>query len=476
MIQHVVDAPISGHVDVTEWVDGFQLVTRNPGGFWTAALTLRLEFWRAWQWWQGWPGGTYTVRGEDEVVWTGDLTGISRGGPQTVLRAQGDVAALRDIEAWTMYADSDYGWWYALDSDAFQLDNNNRVFVSSRSGVRYATGDQGRMVYPETGVVLGRDIIRVEATVEVVITTGSWSAELRNAAGTVLVAYTVTTSTTFALSIAATSGLRWALEYTGAGGTGEATARLTDVIVRTLNPTNTEDVFEDVVVAAGISVNSVASTGIAFDAAAYQGRDRRWDVFEDVQQLGDGTESWVATVYEFGADLLAWESDPRWVITPEQVAALGLQQDREDIFNAVRAQLPDGYLSAWQTDADSIARYGRREYTLRLGQTSQAEAVRLAQVFLADRAEAYSGIRLDAGLEVERADGSIWPSYFIRAGDVVRMRDLLADEDVDIRVQETVFDGRVMRIVPEGAPNRLEVVLAGRGRLGVAPLGPPPRL
>lgn len=462
-IQHLVTIDPWGLLDVSEYVRSVQLQTVNPGGFWTARLGLTFDLWRMLQLERGWPGGTYQAILLGETLWTGNLGGLDRNGVNVTLLAQGAAFALKDTEAWTVYADSGYGNWDAEDSEQFDADNNNRVYVQTRSGVTYATSDEAGVTYPESGLVLGRDIIRVEATVDVVITSGSWSAELRNAAGTVLAAYTSTTSTTLALTITATTGLRWVLQYTGAGGAGSATARLTDVVVRTLNPTNSEDVYEDVMTTSGIPLNRIDSTTFVFDQAMYQNA-RLMDVAWDVVALGNGGSSWVGVIYENGADLRAWATDPDWIIDPDYVDAAGVQQNRDDIFNAVRARMPDGYLGAWQTNAASIARYGRREKTLDLPQMSQAQANGLAAVFLYERAEAISGVRLDVGLRAMRADRSVWPAAFIRAGDVVRLRDIVRPfEDFDIRVAETAFDGRVMRIVPEGVANRLETILSGRG-------------
>lgn len=470
-IQHLVTIAAWGMLDVSEHARSIQLQTVNPGGFWTARLGLTFDFWRMLQLERGWPGGTYQAVLLGKTLWTGDLAGLDRSGSSVTLLAQGAAFALKDSEAWTVYADSGYARWESEDSEQFDADNNNRVYVQTRSGVTYATSDEAGVTYPEYGIVLGRDIIRIEATVDVVITSGSWSAELRNAAGTVLATYTSTTSTTLALTITATTGLRWVLQYTGAGGAGSATARLTDVVVRTLNPTNSEDVYEDVMTTAGIPLNQINSTTFVFDHAMYQNA-RLMDVAWDVVSLGNGGNSWVGVVYENGADLHAWATDPDWIIDPDYVDAAGIQQSRDDIFNAVRAHLPDGYLGSWQTDADSIARYGRREKTLDLPQMSQTQANGLAAVFLYERAEAISGVRLDVGIRAMRSDRSIWPAAFIRAGDVVRLRDIVRPyEDFDIRVSETSFDGRIMRIVPEGVANRLETILSGRG-IGVG-LGSP---
>jgi len=461
-VQHIVECDGLGVLDVTPWVEGFQLGTRTPGGFWEARVGLLSETWLGYQLYRNWPGGTYTAYGMGRVIWQGYLAGVVRSGEKTELLAHGEVLKLQDIEAWRVYADSAYRHWSPETSDRFDTDNNNRVYVQTQQGPAYVVGDVAGVVYPETGVLPGAATVRIEAVVDVSIT-GSWTVELRDGVGAVL--WSTSTSVVggvIALSVGGVLGLRWVIRRSGATN-GFASARLTQVVVRTLYPTTSDGVFSDVIAAAGITAYDVRSTGVTMDQAVYQGRERRWDVVRDVAALGDGSEAWVATVYEQGAALRPWATDPGWLLTPDFVKRSGVQQERADIFNAVRVKLPDGWISGWQTDAGSIARYGRRERTLALPQMSQAQATALAQVYLSDHAEALSGISLDVDLWLQQADGSTWPACFVRAGEVVRLRDLVEPfADVDVRVKETLFDGRTMRLVPQGAANRLETMLAAR--------------
>jgi hypothetical protein len=130
--------------------------------------------------------------------------------------------------------------------------------------------------------------------------------------------------------------------------------------------------------------------------------------------------------------------------------------------NAVRARLPEGWLSAWFEDADSIARWGRREQVLSLAETAQAEAERQAQIYLEQHATALAGLRLEVDAYCRTPDGARFPIWNVRAGDVVRLRDLIPDQDVTIRVAETRCTAAGMEIVPAGADDRLETLLAAQ--------------
>jgi len=153
--------------------------------------------------------------------------------------------------------------------------------------------------------------------------------------------------------------------------------------------------------------------------------------------LGDGEESWVFVIYDNEAEFRAWASTADWMITPRDLGQWNLAWKLGDVVNAVRAELPGGWRSEWYTDDESIDYYrARREYTLRLRQTSQAEAARLAQIYLADHAWARAALRIATNARVHKPDGSTLPAAYIRAGDVITLRDLIPDSDETIHVRE----------------------------------------
>lgn len=239
--------------------------------------------------------------------------------------------------------------------------------------------------------------------------------------------------------------------------------RLTEVIVQTLDPATTSAIITALASDAGLDTDGVEESSLTVDRASWQGTGRGTAIREMVD-LGDGAVSWLLAVYENDAlRLRAWPETATWLLHAAE-GAVDIGYDRAAIFNAVRGHLPDGYLTDWQTDVDSITRWGRREKTLDLEQTSQAEAARLAAVYLADHAWPVTGLRIAAGEVIRTVDGSPWPVWRIRAGQVLTLRDVFPYRDVDIRIAETQARPGGVSIIPQGADNRLEVYLAAQER------------
>lgn len=260
--------------------------------------------------------------------------------------------------------------------------------------------------------------------------------------------------------VADAAGLVLALRKDGAGA-GEASLRLTYTVVRTVDPSTTSAIISALLTEAGLGVAQIADSGLTVERALWQG-EGRGTAIREMADLGDGVTGWRFTVYE-QARLDAWPEAATWLLVAgEGEVEIGYQRDA--VFNAVRVRLPDGYLTAWLTDTASITRWGRREKTLELGQTSQAEAARLAAVYLADYAWPVAGLRIAAGAVIRAADGSPWPAWRLRAGQVLTLRDVFPYRDVDIRIAETQATPGGISITPQGASNRLEVLLAAQER------------
>lgn len=471
-LQFVIDTEGTGQWNVTSEVRRFQFGTRSPGGFWEARVELETAPRDIWQYYHAWPGGTLTIRALGALIWEGDLVGFRTLDPLTVM-ARGEIMRMRMTELWRIFADAEYrNWAPELGAErAFQIDNNNRVYVAGNRGVIYEADDEGQVTYPDDGVVLGAGIVRIEATAEIEVDYGDWVAELRDGAGTVLWSATASAGAAeIDIEVAGAEELTFALRATAGVNLGDVDwdagdvtaphARLTQVVVRTLDPTTSNAVIAALLDTAGIDEFALGAPGLTLDRAAWQGA-RPLKALEDVAGIGDGEEPWLFVIYEHGAIFRAWANDPDWILLPEDLArGWDLQQDRADVRNAVRAQLPDGWLSDWQTDADSIALYGRYEETIDAPQTSRAEAARYASIRLEERAEPWGTLEANAGEWIRKPDLTSWPAYFVRAGDVIAVRDVIPGEDVLIRVAETEFDGRRLRITPLGADNRLETILA----------------
>lgn len=269
-------------------------------------------------------------------------------------------------------------------------------------------------------------------------------------------------------AVADAEGLVWALRKDG-NGAGEASARLTYVVVRTVDPATTSDIVEALLATAGVD-GIVDASGLDADRAIYAGGSATaMRALGEMAALGDGAEGWVFAIYDMngddsGAEFRAWDDTATWLLTAnESRFKWTLEWKLSDIYNAVRGELPDGYRTDWHTDADSIAYFGaRREKTLRLPMTTRAEAATWAQLYLEDHAWARAALRLDAGELCRKPDGSLFPATFIRGGDVITLRDMIPDRDEVIRVQEVSVSNGTVTVVPVGVDDRLEVILSAR--------------
>jgi len=241
--------------------------------------------------------------------------------------------------------------------------------------------------------------------------------------------------------------------------TGEATFRLTQVVVQTLSGATNSQVVEAILASAGLGAN-VEESGLAVNRALWQ-EQSRLQAIQEMAQLGDGAEMWRYTVYEI-AQFGAWPTEVTWELQRDDLSRWSITWRRDAVRNAVRARLPGGWLSDWYEDAESITRWGRREHVLSLPHTTQAEAERLAQIYLAEHASALAGLRLEVDAYCRTPDGARRPIWHVRAGDVIRLRDLIPDQDVTIRVAETRSSSGGMEIVPAGADDRLETILAAQ--------------
>lgn len=560
-VQIFVETNSLGRMELTERADSFSFGTLQPGGWWQAQVVILAPERDLWVLADANEAGTITFVVNGDEIWRGDLSGTTLESSRLTIRAQGPAMRLKGDEIWQAFADSEYRRWKPLDTERFDKDNNNRLYLAARASTEYGEGERCRIQWPEMPGELDGRVKRVTARVDMAAWGREWKVGLRadgsdvweqtfagNASGVanvhitavegrgdldreyveilntgslekVITDYTlysdvtllytfptftmlagqsikvhskagVNTATDLYMGLAAAAfseanGLailnndaaslraqyRWldvdesvdaeTIEFWMApqqDGLAEAFVKVTQVTVRTLNSTTGEDIIGEILTANGLS-GTLQVSGLEIDQMVSEGRSGI-DVIRDVAYLGDGEQSWVFVIYENGAEFRPWSTTPDWLVTRADLVTWSIQRDRENVFNAVRARLPDRWTSDWFEDAESIARYGRREKTLNLPQTSQAEAQRLAQIYLSEMANVLSSLRIEATRLVRKPDNSLWPAVMIRAGQVVALRDLIPQQDVIVRVAETTFNGNTLQIVPVGASNRLEVLLA----------------
>lgn len=239
----------------------------------------------------------------------------------------------------------------------------------------------------------------------------------------------------------------------------EAFVRFTTISTATIETVTNDEVLRSLLTGAGIETDQVETSGVELDQVLYTG-ENVLSAARDMAGLGDGAATWRLLIYERGAEYSAWPTTPDWIIPRQWLETGEITLSRNQIYNAVRARLNNGWLSDWYEDAGSIARWGRREKTLPYTNVTELEAIKRVQLYLADNAEPIAGLRVEAKAIIERADGSRWPAAMMRAGDVVALRDWTPGSDTLIKVQETDYDGRRLRIVPAGGATRLELLLA----------------
>ncbi len=460
-----------GPVDVTDMLANWRFGTRVGVGFDVADITVEGSESGLWVLQDHGAEDTLEFWGNGELVWRGLLAGGGLQGSGSMvsvlqLTAEGKGLRLRDLEVWRVFADPDYGRWLADDNlkEGWSADNNNRVFVGA-SGT-FITGDESAVRYPDAETELGGAIVQIEALAVVEIISGSWIAELRDDDGNVLwsaIADTDPDGEAIDEVVADADGLVVALRAT-ADGAGEATFRLTQVTVRLVDLCTSSDIVEALLTTYGGLETDISASGVQVDRAAWQG-ESYLEAISDMAALGDGAEAWLFQVYDDTASLGPWPETALWRLEREDLTQWRVEWRRDAVINAVRAELPDGWRSSWITDTDSIARWGRRELTLRLPMTTRTEAEILAAIYLDERAWPLASLQIEAGSRCRKVDRSTaWPIWLIRAGDSVVLHDLLPDEDRVIQVAETEMSAGGMRITPRGVDTRLDVILAGMER------------
>ncbi|MBN2389884.1 MAG: hypothetical protein JXR84_04130 [Anaerolineae bacterium] len=454
-----------GRIDLTERVSSWSFATRDGVGFLDASFRVAgsendlyplvsaigsdiVEFWAY-----------------GERVWWGYFSGPRLAGRgllanQLTVKVEGAGQRLKDGEVWRVFSDVEYGRWSPESTlpAGFGADNNNRVYVGAQGAL--LEGHSGSVTYPETGVVLGAGLIRLRARALVVITSGSFEARIEDGDGATLWSTTENHDADIDLTLDNVDGLALVLECTVTGDS-EGYVRLTELRVQTLVSCTPDAIAGAILDDEGVTYAADVST-VDVDAAVYQG-ETPLRVIQDMAYLGDGEESWRFTLYD-GANLAAWDSVETVQARRRDLPGWEIEYRRNDVVNAVRTELPDGWRSDWVEDGDSIAQWGRREKTLALDKMARTLAEQYAVLYLKENAWPIAGIKLESGAVVQRADGSPWPAVMLRSGDVLMLRDLIPGDPRVVRIYETEASKGGVRITPQGALNRVEYLLATQKR------------
>ena len=167
----------------------------------------------------------------------------------------------------------------------------------------------------------------------------------------------------------------------------------------------------------------------------------------------------------------------KWRVDLKDFAMFLLKHRGAALWNAVYSVYTSaGSLTrtSTSTDADSVAKYGltRTKVISQLGSVSAAAAQSRRTGWLNDHKEVFPRLEnMKLGTTVYDANGVPTPSSWVRAGDVLRVRDLVpATGDVDTITRDALrtyylvkttydMDAGTMRIVPDTEPSGLAEVL-----------------
>lgn len=186
MIQIFIETDLFGKQDITERVSSWSFSHRLGVGFDQAEVEITAPERDLWALVDADAQSGLEFHGWGQVLWKGKFAGPQMAGATMRLYAEGAGVRLGDTELWRIYSDAEYGRWKppARVPDGFSVDNNNRLYLACEGG--FDTGDEAYLVYPDTGVDLGGDLVKFAASVTAEVVSGRWLIGLRADDGTVI--------------------------------------------------------------------------------------------------------------------------------------------------------------------------------------------------------------------------------------------------------------------------------------------------
>lgn len=426
-----------------------------------------------------WPGTPHVVVSDAaaRVIWEGRLEDISIVERGVALTAFGYQRAYRDVPYTGLWSDTSSAAWEPIDNtmsatydtQQYETDNNNRLYIALRQGESYANGaDLGAFTYviPDASA---RNITNFDCSYSMLLPSG-WIFRITattEAFGSSATLNTVTAtgsgqSGTLSLTLG-TSKARinaWIRNDTGSTSTpavptGDYYLRLTGLRIKT---TTAASVLASAIATSvanavdAVNGTQVGNTTMLVTATTTDLRDELYedeypaDIFDRLATLHD---------YEWGV----YENrnlhfrprgtgGTRWYV--DATAIVRLQRSLEEVRNSAYSVYRDasGNIQRTDTDSDTASetRYGiTRRGTVNVQTTSETEAETHRDVYLSDRADRSAR----AEIHFERAytvTGDELPLYFIRAGDTITIRNLSPGLSTDIDrirtfvVGETSYD------------------------------------
>lgn len=448
-----------------------------------------------------WPGLPHAIVTDHEsaTIWEGRVEDIAivEGGIR--LTAFGYQRALYDVPYTALWSKTGSGDWNALTNDTyagsypelFEMDNNNRLYWTLRTGESYATGRYAGWGYlsPDEGA---RKITNIAFSYAVQMPT-NWRLRVYQtddfSSGTTTTAVTgngALQSGSYSLALGTTRYNVVVMLENNTGGdyvmsdlTNDWYAKATSIRVK--STTSSTVVASEIVAGIVAYINSINDDQLSADESLIEAttEDLQDEIYED---------EWPGDILDRLAQLHTYEWGvyegrrlyfrPRgsggrdWYVDATEI--INLERSLENVRNSAYGIYRDADGRTLRTntvgDADSQGRYGvlRRGF-ISVQTTSLGEAQVHRSTWLADKADASARaeVRFNRLYDVS---GALYPLYALRAGDTITIRNLppSLSSDVDrIRtfvVAETEYDAAEdsIRVSPEMPIPSLDRLVARR--------------
>lgn len=440
------------------------------------------------------------------IVWEGRLeqSGVTsdRDGSSLTINAKGYASALMDVPYTALWSTTRVNDFRVIKSTEYtnaregkyNFDTNNRLYIALQKNTLYTNNaDIGAMLFqhPHSST---RNVIKVSFDYTVALTAGFvaqcnaingdftseagvWSLTASGATQTGSVAVSFTGKNTLVFRIYNASGAN----ITYGGENGDAFLRVTNLrIASDLSvPLDAAVIVKDLI-STTIAVNPtqlspstawIQSTGVDLQNEIYEDTYPA-DILDHLAAIGDTA----ARAYEWGV----WEgrqlhfrkrgsAGNQWHV---DVTSLEFERSLREVYNSAYAVYSDAnnatVRGATSSNVASVGRLGiTRRKAVSAKTTSATQANTIRDTVLSDSADPMprASIRFN---QIFTASGAVVPSWRVRAGDTITIRNLpptlaaITDRMRTFRISRTKYDAiaGVLTIEPESPLPRIETYLA----------------
>lgn len=426
------------------------------------------------------------------------------------IKAFGYWRALSDVPYTALWSTAKYTEWEVVPRDAvftyvqperYEIDFNDRLYIAPRKNEKSDTTHYGtaRLRIPDQS---GRNIVAVSFDYDFFGDT-TWRAEFTTNSAFVWTlngngaSQTGSVNTTFTGDSVVYFNLYYnnATPVTYTGETGDRYLKITNLRIKT---TTSASVYASEIAGALAAYVAAANAGqlssatVLIDSPALDLTDEVYedqypaDILERLAGLGDNASPpnlWEAGVYE--AQRLYFRARGgiyvrQWYV--DAVAAPEIERTLDALYDSAYAVYQDAnnltVRTATAADADSIAANGvTRTQPVRATTANATQAAAQRDAALADGKTPTPRLSLPIGAYVHDASGALCPSYLVRAGDILTVRNLppslgtSIDRIRSFRIAETAWtDGAEfpLTVVPESPAPSLDLITA-RAAAGIIP-------